>query len=98
MRRCRICDLKGAKSVRRESVMTELSGSFLLHFQNTFEILLYKQTNKMQFLYVFILQFPYISTCFEGPFRSSSAVGASPKRKTKQLDTFCMVCTELQIQ
>ena len=35
---------------------------------------LHKQTNKMHFLYVFILQFLYNSTCFEGPFRSSSGV------------------------
>ena len=36
--------------------------------------LLYKQTKKMNFLYVFILQFFYNSTCFERPFRSSSGV------------------------
>ena len=35
---------------------------------------LHKQTNKMDFLYVFILQFLYNSTCFERPFRSSSGV------------------------
>ena len=35
---------------------------------------LYKQTNKMRFLYVFILQFLYKSTCFERPFRSSWGV------------------------
>ena len=35
---------------------------------------LYKQTKKMHFLYVFILQFLYSSTCFERPFRSSSGV------------------------
>ena len=35
---------------------------------------LYKQTNKMHFLYVLILQFLYNSTCFERPFRSSSGV------------------------
>ena len=35
---------------------------------------LYKQTNKRQFLYVFILQFLYNSTRFERPFRSSSGV------------------------
>ena len=35
---------------------------------------LYKETNKMHFLYVFILQFLYNSTCFERPFRSSSGV------------------------
>ena len=35
---------------------------------------LYKQTKKMHFLYVFILQFLYNSTCFERPFRSSSGV------------------------
>ena len=35
---------------------------------------LYKQTNKMHFRCVFILQFPYNSTCFERPFLSSSAV------------------------
>ena len=35
---------------------------------------LYKQTNKLHFLYVFILQFLYNSTCFERPFRSSSGV------------------------
>ena len=35
---------------------------------------LYKQTNKMHFLYVFILQVLYNSTCFERPFRSSSGV------------------------
>ena len=35
---------------------------------------LYKKTNKMHFLYVFILQFLYDSTCFERPFRSSSGV------------------------
>ena len=28
----------------------------------------------MHFLYVFILQFLYYSTCFERPFRSSSGV------------------------
>ena len=33
-----------------------------------------KQTNKMHFLYVFILHFLYNSTCFERPFRSSSGV------------------------
>ena len=33
-----------------------------------------KQTNKTHFLYVFILQFLYSSTCFERPFRSSSGV------------------------
>jgi hypothetical protein len=38
------------------------------------DVLLYKQTNKMYFLYVFILQPLYNSTCFERPFRSSSAV------------------------
>ena len=32
------------------------------------------QTNKMHFLYVFILQFMYNSTCFEQPFRSSSGI------------------------
>ena len=35
---------------------------------------LYKQTNRMHFLYVFILQFLYNCTCFERPFRSSSGV------------------------
>ena len=35
---------------------------------------LYKQTNKIHFLYVFILQFLYSSTCFERPFLSSSGV------------------------
>ena len=35
---------------------------------------LYKQSNKMHFLYVFILQFLYNCTCFERPFRSSSRV------------------------
>ena len=35
---------------------------------------LYKQTNKMHFLYIFIQQFLYNSTCFERPFRSSSGV------------------------
>ena len=35
---------------------------------------LYKQTNKMHFVYVFILQSLYKSTCFDGPFRSSSGV------------------------
>ena len=35
---------------------------------------LYKQTNKMHFLYVFILQSLYNSTCFERLFRSSSGV------------------------
>ena len=35
---------------------------------------LYKQTIKMHFLYVFILQFMYNSTCFERPFRLSSGV------------------------
>ena len=35
---------------------------------------LHKQTNKMDFLYVFILQFLYNSTCFERPFHSSSGV------------------------
>ena len=34
----------------------------------------YKQTNKMHFLYVFILQSFCNSTCFERPFRSSSGV------------------------
>ena len=38
-------------------------------------ISLYKQTNMIHFLYVFILQFLYNSTCFERPFRSSSEVG-----------------------
>ena len=41
---------------------------------NTFRNLLYKQTNKMYFLYVFILQYFYNSTCLERPFRSSSEV------------------------
>ena len=36
--------------------------------------LLCKQTNKMHFLYVFILQSLYNRTCFERPFRSSSGV------------------------
>ena len=35
---------------------------------------LYKQSNKIHFLYVFILQFLYNSTCFERPFLSSSGV------------------------
>ena len=35
---------------------------------------LYKQTDKMHFPYVFILQFLYKSTCFEGQLRSSSGV------------------------
>ena len=33
-----------------------------------------KQTNKVHFLYVLILQFLYNSTCFERPFHSSSGV------------------------
>ena len=37
-------------------------------------LFLYRQNNKMHFLYVFILQFLYNSTCFERPFRSSSGV------------------------
>ena len=58
---------------------------------------LYKQTNKMHFPYVFILQFLYSSTCFERPFRSSSGVHDllyvqlctnRANGKTKQLDTF----------
>ena len=49
-------------------------------------IQLYKQTNKMHFLYVFILQFLYNSTCFERPFRLT--VGTSSNRKTEQLGTF----------
>jgi hypothetical protein len=32
----------------------------------------YKQTNKIHFIYVFILQFMYNSTCFERPFLSSA--------------------------
>ena len=54
--------------------------------------LLRKQTNKMHFLYVFILQFMYNSTCFERPFRSSSGfhdllyLQLSSNRKTE--DTF----------
>ena len=35
---------------------------------------LYKETNKMHFQYVFILQFLYKATFFERPFRSSSGV------------------------
>ena len=35
---------------------------------------LYKQTYKMQFLYVFITHYLYNSTCFERPFHSSSEV------------------------
>ena len=50
----------------------------------------------MHFLYVFILQFIYNSTCFERPFHSSSGVHDllysaalyGSNRKTKQLDTF----------
>ena len=34
----------------------------------------HKQTNKMHFLYVFILQLFYNSTCFEQSFPSSSGV------------------------
>ncbi len=37
-------------------------------------IQLYKQTNQMQFLYVFIVQFLYNCTYFERPFYSSSGV------------------------
>ena len=37
-------------------------------------VTLYTQPNKMHFLYVFILQFPYNSTCFERTFLSSSGV------------------------
>ena len=36
--------------------------------------ILYKQTNKMHFLCIFILRFLSNSTCFERPFRSSSGV------------------------
>ena len=35
---------------------------------------LYKQTNKVHILYVFILQFLSSSACFERPFHSSSGV------------------------
>ena len=61
---------------------------------------LYKQSNKMHFLYVFILQFLSNSTCFQRPFRSSSGVHDLLylqlctnrvdliDRKTEQLDTF----------
>ena len=47
----------------------------------------------MHFLYVFILQFLYKSTCFKWPFRSSSGfhgltVGTSSNRMTEQLDMF----------
>ena len=35
---------------------------------------LYKQTNKMHFLYVFIPQYLYNFTCFKWPFHSSSGV------------------------
>ena len=46
----------------------------------------------MHYLYVFILQFMYNSTCFERPFRSSSGVHdllcLQLGLKTKQLDTF----------
>ena len=45
----------------------------------------------MHFVYVFILQFLYNSTCFEGPFRSSSGVldflyTAAEYRKTRTPD------------
>ena len=50
---------------------------------------LYKQTNKMHFLYVFIPQFLYNSTCFERPFRSSSGVHDL---------LYLQLCTELQIR
>ena len=62
---------------------------------------LYKQTNTMHFLYVFILQFSYNSTCFERPFRSSSGVhdllylqlSTNHANVSRQV---CMVCTDLQ--
>ena len=50
---------------------------------------LQKQSNKMHFLYVFILQFLYNSTCFERPFRSSSGVNYL---------LYLQLCCELQIQ
>ena len=52
------------------------------------------KTNTMRFLYAFILQFLYNSTCFERPFRSSSGVH-DLLYSAALYKHACMVCTEL---
>ena len=58
----------------------------------------------MHFLYVFILQFLYKSTCFERLFHSSSGVhdllysAALYKSCKRAYKHFCMVCTQLHIE
>ena len=60
----------------------------------------------MHFLYVFILQFMYNSTCFERPFLSTSGVHdllylqicTNHANRSVKDQAVCMVCTDLQIQ
>ena len=58
------------KSLARRNWLFKLFDTVRTVYSNP----LYKQTDKMHFLYVFTLQFLYNSTCFERPFGSPSGV------------------------
>ena len=60
-------------SPTKKAATLPLANMHLWHIKRKF-LPIYKQTNKMLFLHVFIPQFLYKSTCFEGPFLSSSGV------------------------
>ena len=76
--------LSSSRSIAK-SVLIKKTRRFHLNKEVIFEVLstvhrnqLYEQTNKMHFLYIFILQTFYNSTFFERPIRSSSGVHDLP--------------------